>query len=100
MSAVNDYLARVRFHQQHCEWHKIGKMVNGKYVMDKPPEGTRILFRLTSGEAFFGRMSGDTWIDTWEITPGQFADVYDWCEVEEWCLETEDHPGIPVVRTY
>ena len=111
MSAVNDYLARVRWHQQHCEWHNAWKKDNeGHYCgMESAAsllrDGERICFRLENGYAFFGKVRRDNdcfidWVDTWETAPGYFADCYAWESIAEWCKETENHPGIPVVRTY
>ena len=112
MSAINDYLARVRFHQLHCEWHKAWKYnANGQCLGRQTlatlllKDGERICIRLENGLAFFGKVHKNAertvdWVEVWESRPNKFADIYAWEQIDEWCMETEDHPGIQVVRTY
>ena len=103
MNQAEQYIRRVQWHQNHCEWFpawiydKDGFANSGT----RPVSGDRICFELHEGLVFFGRVNYlPHIIDCWETKPGEFADSYAWESVAKWCYETEDHPGIPVVRTY
>lgn len=103
MNQAEQYIRRVQWHQNHCEWFPAW-IYNDKGVCvntgARPFANERICFELKEGLVFFGMQSDFGWIGCWETKPGEFADSYAWESVAKWCYETENHPGIPVVRTY
>ena len=104
MNQAEQYIRRVQWHRNHCEWFTAW-IYNDKGVCvntgARPFSNERICFELNEGLVFFGRVNYlPHIIDCWETKLGEFADSYAWESVAKWCYETENHPGIPVVRTY
>lgn len=103
MNQAEQYIRRVQWHKDNCEWFPAW-IYNDKGICvndgKRPKLFTRICFELEEGLVFFGMANANGWIDCWETKPGEFSDSYAWESVAKWCYESEEHPGIPVVRTY
>lgn len=91
MSASLDYLNRVCWHRDHCVWHPVTSL-DRRHL---PQVGRRVCFEVEStGNLFFG-VAKD-----FSVEMPEWGDEYAYESISRWCYETEDHPGIPVVRCY